>query len=245
MKKINNKLGSHVGMIISFVIFITFMVFLYSIVKPAINTGGDKQSILSSLEMQIIKNVSANLTTVSVQLNSSTNPHQNCVKLSNFLSFSELYIPNILIQNSANALEQSYSNYDVALSDVMINRKSQSSLFFKVYYSNEFNSLGDTTTSCTSLTDYSIGSVTVGSYVFETEVNQFISLYNSSYDELKQYLKIPPGNEFGFGFIKSDGTKIEVGTAPQSISVYTDQVPVQYVDSSANILSGFINIKVW
>jgi hypothetical protein len=240
-----NKTGSHVGMIISFVIFITFMVFLYSIVKPAISTGEDKQSILASLEAQIIRNVSANLTSASVQLNSSNNPYQSCIMLSNFLSFSEMYTPNMLIQNEANGLEQSYSNYGSALSDVMINRKSRSNLFFKVYYSKEFNQLNSTTISCTKLTDYSIGSVTTGGYVFETEINRFMNSYNNSYEGLKEYLKIPSGNEFGFGFVKSNGTKIEVGSAPKSLSVYTDEVPVQYVNSSANILSGFINVKVW
>jgi len=241
-----NRSGSHVGMIISFVIFITFMVFLYSIVKPAINTGGDKQAILASLEMQIIKNISTNLTSASVQLNSGTNPNQNCIMLSNFLVFSELSTPNMLIKNGANSIQQAYSNYNNQFPDIMINRQSKNDLFFKVYYSSEFNQLGSTAISCKSLTDYNIGSVTTGGYVFETEINRFINLYNSSsYNSLKEYFKLPPGNEFGFGFIKSDGTKVDVGKAPQSVSVYTDQVPVQYVDSNANILSGFINIKVW
>ena len=81
-KKMNmNKLGSHVGMIISFVIFITFIVFLYSVVKPAITTGEDKKTILSALEMQILNNISANLTSASIQVNRVLNPNNPCVEL--------------------------------------------------------------------------------------------------------------------------------------------------------------------
>ena len=246
MKKMKNKRGSHVGMIISFVIFITFIVFLYSVVKPAINTGEDKKTILSAIETQILNNISANFTSASVQLNSQTNPHQNCITLVNFLSFSQFFTPNIILQNSLNQVENTYSNYGSGLADIMINRKSTNDLFFKVYYSKEFSQLGSTTTSCASLSDYSIGSVTTDNYVFQKEVTRFMNYYNAStYQQLKDYLKLPGGNEFGFGFIKSDGTSISVGTPPTSAQVFVDNVPVQYVDSNANILSGFINIKVW
>ena len=34
-----NKKGSHVGMILSFALFITFVVFIYTIVNPTINTS--------------------------------------------------------------------------------------------------------------------------------------------------------------------------------------------------------------
>ena len=81
MKK-RNKLGSHVGMIISFVIFITFIVFLYTVVKPAITTGEDKQTILSALEMQILENISANLTTATVQIK---NNQDISIELQSFL----------------------------------------------------------------------------------------------------------------------------------------------------------------
>jgi hypothetical protein len=246
MRGIVNKTGSHVGMIISFVIFITFIVFLYSIVKPAITTGEDKKTILSALETQILENISTNFTSASVQINRLSSPTtSNCVELVNFLSFSEFYTPNIIIQNEANVIENSYSDYGSALSDVMINRKSKSSLFFKVYYSKEFSQLGSTTTSCIPVTDYNIGSVTTDNYVFGKEVTKLMGYYNTTYENLKSYLQLPPGNEFGFGFIKSDGTEVDVGESPKSASVYAEDIPVQYVDSNANILSGFINIKVW
>jgi len=42
-----------VGMILSFIVFVTFIVFLYSIVKPAVSTGQDKKSIADYLVVKI------------------------------------------------------------------------------------------------------------------------------------------------------------------------------------------------
>ncbi len=49
-----NKRGSHVGMMISFVIFITFLVFLYSILQPVIKTRQDKELVLDSLKTELL-----------------------------------------------------------------------------------------------------------------------------------------------------------------------------------------------
>ena len=35
IKKIKSKKGSHVGVVVSFVIFVTFLIFLYTIIQPA------------------------------------------------------------------------------------------------------------------------------------------------------------------------------------------------------------------
>ena len=132
----------------------------------------------------------------------------------NFLSFSQFYTPNIIIQNESNGVETSYSDYSSALSDIMINRKSTSSLFFKAYYSKEFSQLGSTSTSCIAVTNYSIGSVTTDSYAFEKEITNFMTAYKSKYSELKDSLNLPPGNDFGFGFTNVSGTSVSVGDHP-------------------------------
>ncbi len=253
-----SKRGSHVGMILSFVIFITFIVFLYSVVKPAINTGTDKKSILSSLETQVIKNVSSNLTSTTVQI--SNNPNKNCVVFANLLTALEIQPPYpLIVKNDLENVQEAYEgSVGTEFGGLKIdNRDKKNSVydsFFNIYYSTNFTGLTTKdVSSCPLLIydinsntgDYAIGSVTITKYAFESKINYLESYYNSNYDQLKIYLKIPPGNDFGFGFIKSDGTKTEVGTAPEKASVYADEIPIQYVDANANILSGFINLKVW
>ena len=47
---LSNKKGSHVGLVLSFVIFVVFLIFMYPLVGPALETKGDKQYLLEPLE---------------------------------------------------------------------------------------------------------------------------------------------------------------------------------------------------
>ena len=54
------KKGSHVGMMLSFVIFVTFIVFLYSVLSPAIKIGQDKKLILDNLILELVEMLNSN-----------------------------------------------------------------------------------------------------------------------------------------------------------------------------------------
>lgn len=237
------KRGTHVGMIISFVIFITFIVFLYIVIEPAIKTGEDKKATLEYLAMKIIRNISTNFTSTSVEISSDENPSTNCVELANFLILTE--IPAyMIIKNEVGGIQDPFRNFG----NLGIKRTDKENLFFKIYSSSEFNLLEEEQLPSCSLVadeDYSIGLIKTERYIFENKVYEFIEDYTNDYETIKEDLKLPPGNEFGFGFIQSNGTKIEVGEATGDIGIYAEEIPIPYIDSSANTLSGFINIKVW
>lgn len=245
MIKIKDKRSSHVGMIISFVVFVTFIVFLYSIVRPAINTGQDKKTIADYLVVKIIENVSANFTSTSVEIDSNKNPNKDCVQLQGFLVLSEIPLQTI-VQNELRVSQNAFTN---SLGDLGIERTDSNNLFFRVYSSPEFQSLEDegSPDSCGSVQDddYSIGIIKTEKFPFKNNLDYLIEHYDADYEKIKDNLKIPPGTEFGFGFVQSNGAKIEVGDIPSSIDVYAAEIPIQYIDSNVNIQSGFINIKVW
>lgn len=240
-----NKRGSHVGMILSFVIFITFIIFLYVVVQPVMNTGEDKKATLEYLEIEIIRNVSTNLTSTTVEINSEHNPEQECVRLQVFLVLSEI-LPQTIVQNELKNVLDIFTN---SIGDLGVYRTSSSNRFFRVYSSQEFPTLTDQGTPplCTNVNDedYTIGSIKTGKYIFKKRLYKLVDYYNSNYENLRNELKIPPGNEFGFGFVESDGTKVEVEQETKSANVYAKEIPIQYIDDQANIQSGFINIKVW
>ena len=60
-----NHRGSHVGVVISFVIFVTFLTFLYAILQPAIKLSGDEPGTLKYIEEKIIENTSRSLTVIT------------------------------------------------------------------------------------------------------------------------------------------------------------------------------------
>jgi len=246
-----NRRGSHVGMILSFVIFITFIVFLYSVLRPAIKAGEEKQTTLDSIQKKIEDNVSTVFTSTSIQINSTLNPPTNCVKLRDFLVFMSMDSLHIIVKNELDGLEEVSTGPRENESfgrDIIINRDDASKLFFRIYSFSKFDEIGDANPEpCSVITKgtYGISLTLRGRYMSEKSVYELIEYYKSDYEKLKNALKIPPGTEFGFGFTQSNGTKINVGNAPKSASVYAGETPVQYVDDRANILSGFINIKIW
>jgi len=250
--KIKNKKSSHVGMIISFVVFITFIVFLYSVIRPAISTGQDKKTIADYLVVKIIENVSSNLTSTSIEIDSHHNPNKDCIILKNIMAISELVpeppIPYMIIKNEDGNEQEAHNNYPTFDADLKIMRDSRSDKFFRIYYSPEFPRLiSDSTSGCRAieLNDYSISIIKTGKFSFESNLNYLINHYEGNYEQLKTELNVPPGTEFGFGFIQSNGTRIDVGEIPSTADVYAAEIPIQYIDNSVNIQSGFINIKVW
>ncbi|VVB82466.1 Uncharacterised protein [uncultured archaeon] len=241
------KRGSHVGMILSFLIFITFVVFLYVVLKPGISTGQDKKTIVQYIENKIVENTSANLTSTSIVINSTQNPGDKCVIFGGFLLMISGEIPtaNIVIKNETGNLQ----NSSVYATDLEINRAGIDNLFFKIYYSPEFDllNLGLGPPDCSPITNlnYSVGIIKVDDYAFEKKFYQLIDYYNQSYDDLKRGWNIPPGNEFTFSFVQNNGTKIGIDQNISSTEIYSDEVPIQYVDNNANIQGGFIDVKVW
>jgi hypothetical protein len=131
--------------------------------------------------------------------------------------------------------------------NLYIIRNDRTKTFFKVYFSPNFTMVGSPSGSCSLVSSgsFNVGSVSTDNFAFESKINHLTSYYTSNYEKLKTELKIVPGNEFGFNFTRSDGTSVNVGAVPKTINIFTDEIPIQYVDSNANIKSGFINIKVW
>jgi len=242
------KTGSHVGMIISFVIFITFIVFLYSVIRPSITTGEDKKTTLAYVENKIEENTSALFAEITLKIHDVQNPSEYCVRLEKFFVYA-LVLAKVIVKNETGNMQNAYYDPVTDFDSLRIDRENQGNLFFKVYYSPEFNNLSITTINpCTTvhyITDYNITSVNSGNYVFEKNVYELIGYYQNDYEKLRTEFNVPPGTEFGFGFTQSNGTIITVGNAPKSIGVYAEQTPIQYIDENANVQSGFINVKVW
>ena len=255
------KIGSHVGMMLSFLIFVTFIAFLYSVFQPAIKIGEDKSSILESIQLKIIQNTSANLSTASVLIEPPTSD-KKCVNLKLFFTLMLDVMPlsingaTVIVKNSLEEKQTAYNKNDIIHniidSDLRIDRDLKEYTFFKIYYSTKFEKLEDKTISCTSLENtenppkYTIGTVTSSKYMFEKDIVQLKDNYNLYYNKIKEDFNIPSGSEFWFSFTKSDGSSIApLQKETTSINIFSEETPMQYVDSDANIQSGFINIKVW
>jgi hypothetical protein len=244
MVKRGNKKGSHVGVMISFVIFITFIIFIYSIVQPALNVQRDKESLSSSLELGILKKLSYDVTIGTVILEDPLGI--GCIELNNI--DDELGIGrNIAVKGGSGAILGSYTPSS-GLEDIIVQGIGTSEDILKIHYSPILAPAETVSLTCTELyegEDYTIGLVKTKKYLFEIKMIGLIKEYSTKYEDLKDELNILEGMDFGYGLILSNGTTIETNGEEPSTNIYIQQTPIEYVNLEGNIVLGYLKTKIW
>ena len=238
-----NRQASHVGVVLSFVLFVVFLTFLYSIVEPATRIQKDKQNVLDSLEKKLIEKFSAEVTSTTISIDKDLSLPQLCIKLENF--GNEEIGTRVAIKDSM-GIAQGSSVSEGSEGDLQITRGDTGNYFFKIYNSSEFAEL-ETKTACFNVVDtkYRRGLTKTKKYIFENKVSELID-GDYNYEVLKDELNVPQEIEFFFSFEDNGEEVIEPEEKiPQSVNVYAKRIPVHYIDGEANILQGFITIKVW
>lgn len=234
-----NRRGSHVGVMVSFVIFVTFIIFVYAVLEPTINSQKDKKSILNFLELGIINNVSYEMTAGTISLTIPLG--SGCIELDGGITALGIGTKIVAKDGSGATLNSYISSLDA--DDLRIQGTSTSENFLKVYYSEAFDEDERSSSSCT-VSGYNVGLTKTQEYVFETKIIELIGNYGN-YETLKSELKIPEGTEFGYGITLSNGTLIETPGEESSTNIYIKETPIQYVDREGNILIGYLKTKIW
>ncbi len=225
------KKGSHVGMVLSFVVFVTFVIFVYSILGPSVFSGQGSSEELKELEKNLAEEISGNFSSLSVVIENSG--------LGDCVIFTGLVDGNfVVVKNSNGGILNSEFNEGV------LKVESQGENFLKIYSSEEEFAFSGVSGSCLEIGegDYSIGSSREQKMIFETRMRGVVGEYGADYETLKE--KLGMTRDFSFSFVLDDSEEIgEISSAGKE--VYADRIPISYVDSQAEIKSGFINIRVW
>ena len=238
------KKGSHIGIILSFVIFVIFLTFLYSTMEPLIKVKEDKEFMLEYLEVALIEKLNTNLATLTITINESVS--QDCVVLDSLIETGKGLNSRIIVKDYYRNIIPSYIS-EASNSDLIVDRNSSGNTFLKIYCSEEFEILNEKSVAGCKLleTNYQIKLLKSSKYISKTKVADLKDDYLNKYENLKEELNVPEASDFGFGFIYNNGTVIETENKNVSRSVYAEEVPVRYIDSEANILSGYMKIKIW
>ncbi|MFH1503451.1 MAG: hypothetical protein ABIE36_02235 [Candidatus Diapherotrites archaeon] len=243
MIKKEDKKGSHVGIMISFVIFVTFLIFVYAIIQPTITSQKDKESVLDFLELGVTDKISSDMTTGTVHLINSVN--QNCIELDGIITALGIG-DNIAVRNYLGNYLNSYLSSSDS-NDLKIQRASTSDNLLKISYSEAFGEIGPSSLSCVRLTKgsgYNLGLTKTQKYIFETKMTELIEEY-SNYNTLKSELNLPEGVDFGYGIILTNGTEIYTNEEEPSTNIYIKETPIFYVDRDGNIQMGYLKTKIW
>jgi len=240
-----HKKGSHVGMVLSFVIFITFLTFIYTAMSPAIKIEPSKISLLEYLKKEIINQASDTL--VSVSVTTTEIPDKECwiITHSDFLDSGKFNYENmgVVVRNKDNKMVSSGIGF-IGTDYTLVNWADGEN-FLKLYYSNE-NFTSPTITSCDNAnSEFELGLVISKKEIFESKLLRMIEKHNESYIGLKKDLNIPFDSDFSFGIVLANGTEIITSSQNVSVNIFSGEYPIQYVDSEANIKFGTLRISVW
>ncbi|PIO08622.1 hypothetical protein COU59_00945 [Candidatus Pacearchaeota archaeon CG10_big_fil_rev_8_21_14_0_10_34_12] len=229
------KGGTHVGVILSFVIFITFVAFLYSVlIVPNLNQNNNG-IFIESIRSKVMDNTSSELYVISIKTEQSG---ENCIKISNFVNIFGVNSRIIVRGNSG----EDVTSYIIG-SDLEISRNNNNT-FFKIYNSEHFESVSSVGETPCETKGYETGVVKKENYVFEDAVKNLVSVHDKNYTEVKQNFNVPEGVDFGIGFTYGNRTLIE--TEKESFgNIYSSEFPVQYIDGNSNIKQGTIKISAW
>lgn len=246
-----NRRGSHIDVIISFIIFIGFIVFAYALLQPTLTTQEGKTSLANSLDISLVNNLSGgNLTITSFAAKQS--PTRNCLQLVGFLNNANINSSTIVLRNSSGALFPIYNSSGDLYVDVSSN--PQANYFFDVYYSSAFNVISSgTLPSCNALQQggtsngYTLGQISPSSqYLLDFNILRLINSYNSNYISIKNWFNLSGTDNFGFNFTYQNQTMVGTNSkVPAFTNVYAEGFPVLYINGNKSVQSGLLTIKVW
>ena len=236
---LKNKKGSHLAIVLSLLLFVGFLVFLYVMIQPILQTSGNKPALIDSLQINLVKQLSANLTTVSISL--LTTPG-SCISMPHENGLGSL---NYIVRHYETEIPISSNQDPTTLLFSWVNPQD----FFQISYSEAvFDYPSASLTGCSGFvenTDYTVKSIKKTEKVFESKIIDFISIVNEDYPDAKTILKFPSSSDFGFNFTYSNGTTIGTSEREIATSIFAEEMGVPYIDKEGNHEEGVLTIKVW
>ncbi len=238
LRKLNKK-ASHVGMILSFVIFVTFLIYIFSVLEPTIKTGPPKTDSLGILKNRVLTDVTSELVTITYKLNlSEDSKDETCLEIPLKDDYSDL---NISVVNMDDNVINSYKQEG---SVVFENPEED---FIKIKHVNfDINSSYSCSDSFNlESKEYAIQSIKIREYVFVSEILDFLKEYDSNYTNLKNSLGVATGDEFAIDFKYENGTILSSREKFPDKNIFVKDVSVQYVDMKTKLNLGELKIKIW
>lgn len=232
-----NKKGSHVGVVLSFIIFMSFILFFYIILPPAV-VQEEREGFLDYLESRILEEITSEVTTASISISPSAS---SCVSLEFFFSTYDIGDKVLVVDSNGNSIDEDESEGDLEISQ-------GSETFFKVYGSNDFSTPTDSLSGCEliSFGNYEVGLLKTEDEAISSKIVNLSQRYIVNLQGLKSTLLIPPENNFGFNFTYQNGTSIVVGyEVIEGIGVYLKSMNLQYIKEDGSKEIGTLEIRTW
>ena len=225
-----NTKGSHVGIILSFTFFITFLIFTYAVLGPVITREGERDNSLDELENLVNQEIYENI--ISIRLyNSST--IEECISIDK--PSNNFEIESLIVKNSTGTEITS----SIVSDKIWIESGNG---FSKIYLSN--NAFKSTNTSfnppCTSI---SYDSLLNQSKITEKKILDLVNKSVSNYSSLQNNFGV--NYEFDILFDYKNGTIIGERRSDVKEDIYARTLNTEYLSLKAEEKIGDVILKIW
>ena len=247
INKIKNKRGSHVGVVVSFVIFVTFLVFLYTIIQPVTVRERGKDYILEYLTLNLVENSTGEIISMVINVLEPIAAGKECLTLQNILASEdpapEGEIPLSMAEHLSFTANGESFLYERSGQGFIVNVGLDFQGPITITYAEEIIPLPYESVGGCDPHSYPTGYVKTYSEIFESGLIGLNESYYVDYEGLKAELGIPEGTEFNFYVYDSLRSEIiisaEIQEPPTDGSVFVEETPITYANEDGNILFGF------
>jgi hypothetical protein len=228
-------------MIVSFVLFVGFVIFLLLMFNPQKYNSLNYSSI-DAVQASLMKNLSVDYDYTSVILTNVSSLSGKCFKTEPIIG-----INGTIAVKDINGVV-TYSRNE---SNILIIKTIDLQRFYGVYSADFFSELipdqcsGLATIQIYKPKNYSLGILTTKSAVLYENIEELNRSYYSNYDGLKNNLGIK--NDFSFR-IRRNETDIlfdTISKQPQNINVLSREIPFLSINKTGSTENLFINLGVW
>ena len=249
-----NKRGTHIAVMISFAIFIAFVVFLIIFLEPQLRIQKARQSYLDYLKIALERMFIGEMIVLTLNLTESEG--RDCISLKDSVASVTAHrtdSTHLIFKNETNGILDYRSS---GSNDLLVKTGVSNRGILKIYYSEKLSTTycGSTPSpecniaGCIPTTNYDITMIRVSNETFEPKIEEVVEWYNDDYEDLKNSLQIPPGMnfEFSFDFEDNEGNIVAASQPiPVDRDVYVQENPILYIDEWGNLKPGNLILKVW
>ena len=230
----NKKAASHIEIVLSFVIFVGFLIFLFAIFQPT-KIGKKSEIIIDNLERSFKERVSSQLYFFTINTNESI----GCFIIEYALNDNQ----KVIVKDSS----RKTLNANSSASEIFINGENNN--FFFIYISQDFNENEGSFFECRKLekTAYNVGLLRNYDVVSYKALEELKTEYDNNYERLKSGMNIPNSQNFAFIIKDVSGTEIISGRKRLSKAreVFAREIPIELAEPNGDTRIAILNLQIW
>lgn len=234
----NKKAQGHVEIIVSFTIFIGFLLAILYFLTPAF---GEKTSYasLNALEERLLDNLSVSYTRVSLSLTDSWNGE--CFSVDNLVGITG----DILVEDFAGNIVPA----NASSSKITIEGDGDFYIIYSMSGSGGFNTKNVQSSSCPSIPreNYSFGAPSINKFVLLENLQDLNDDYDPNYPEIKNELGLADDFEFAVYDLNREvvmNDSLSFHKVKLS-SVLSRDILLQSINRNATLQGLIINLRAW